>query len=136
MQEKCSNNKLVMNSVAALGVRPNLHPLTESSGWDHLDLDPMARSDVSRSLLEVLASRLNEALARGACSRGSLDPCKLLNSSPEHESTGLESVRIIRSRHLSLVDFDSFLGYTAVLQQCNRIATAVELWWHSDAAVV
>ena len=35
---------------------------------------------------------------------------RILPSSPEHESTGLESVRIIHSRSLSLVDFDSFLG--------------------------
>ena len=73
-------------------------PFWRAAGWDHLDLDPMARSDISRSLLEVLASRLNEALGRGACLRGSLDPCKLLllcHQEYENTVTGMESELIL-----------------------------------------
>ncbi len=68
-------------------------PSRRAAGWDHLDLDPMTSSDISRILLEVLASKLNEALGRGACSRGSLDPCKLLilcRQEYENTVTGME----------------------------------------------
>ena len=87
MQEWGSNESL-MNCEAALGSRtPFASPYGEQRGWDNLGLDPLARRNTSRSLLEVLASRIwVEALDWGA------RPVKLLLlCHQEHENTRLES---------------------------------------------
>jgi len=48
-----------MNCEAALGSRtPFASPYGEQRGWDNLGLDPLARRNTSRSLLEVLASKI------------------------------------------------------------------------------
>ena len=75
-------------------------PFHQLGAWHYLDLDPVASRDLSRSLLEALASMPNEALARGlnealdqgARLRGLLIPFKLLLlCHQEYENTRLES---------------------------------------------
>ena len=91
-----------MNCEAALGSRtPFASPYGEQRGWDNLGLDPLARRNTSRSLLEVLASRIwVEALDWGA--RPVQAPPPLPSRTWKHKA-GVSSPTLLLAKHSLLL---------------------------------